>query len=156
MDALCNRVSVRFCAETHRRAADVLRDELYRAIHIEKRPFDEIAEESGVPKRTVRSYMDATEAREPSVSNALSIACVLGERSVNALLSVIGYGGAKPLDEPEDEKADAVIHQALPAVADLVVLAHDGIQRHERKPARRLADTIVSAVLPYSSVGAAA
>ena len=98
------------------RVIETLRPILRAAVVIERRfTAEQLAELSGVKTRAIRSYMaqDEGEAREPSLSSALSLAVVLGPAAVNSILSIIGYGGAKALDdadEPQPMQDLSLIH----------------------------------------------
>jgi hypothetical protein len=120
---------------------------------------EQIAEASQVPVRTIRSYManDPGEVREPTLSNALSIAVVLGKPAVNAVLALIGYGGAAPFDEPDPVApmqlvADGMKHFAV--IADAA--ADNRIDHTEEERTRAAADGIIATFLPLSSAGKSA
>lgn len=142
------------------RVIDIVRPMLRNATVVSRRfTVEQIAEQSGVPIRTVRSYManDASEVREPTLSNALSIACVLGPMAVNGVLALIGYGGAKPLDEADEMQPMAMAATALASLSTIATAAADGRIDHSERPAcRQAADTIIATLLPISSVGSAA
>ncbi|WP_390549831.1 hypothetical protein [Qipengyuania sp. MTN3-11] len=96
------------------------------------------------------------EGKEPSLSNALSIACVLGARAINGVLSIIGYGGAKPLDEADEVNPNLIIASLLPHVSTIALAAADGRIDHIEKPGcTTAADQIIATVMPLSSAGAA-
>ena len=111
-----------------------------------------LEEISGVPARTIKSYR--VEGREPSLSNALSLALALGPRAVNSILSLIKYAG-QPLDEVEEPIPPAQIMAAvLPHLSTIASAAADGRVDHTEAPAcRAAADAIIAAVLPLSSAG---
>src|ERR1700741_2671349 len=60
---------------------------------------------SGVSGRAIKSYR--VEGKEPSLSNALSLAVVLGPRAMNSILAIIGYS-ATPLDEADEINPNAI------------------------------------------------
>jgi hypothetical protein len=146
---------------TRDRVIDVVRTCLRNAIVVQRLyTAEQIAEMSGVPRRTILSYManDPGEAREPTLSNALSIACVLGQGPVNSVLALIGYGGAVPLDEADDEMAPgAVVAGLVEQLHKFASAASDGRFYHIERPIlRKASDEILTIVTPFSSVGAAA
>lgn len=141
------------------RVIETLRTELRTATVVERRlTAEQIAQQSGVSIRTVRSYManDAGEVREASLSAALSIAVVLGGRSINALLALIGYGGAAPLDEmAEDCPLDSAV-AATQALSTFLAMAADRrIDHTERTDARHAVDMVIAELTPWSSAGQA-
>jgi hypothetical protein len=140
------------------RVIETVRRELHIAVNIERRfTVEQISIASGVPVRTIRTYManDEGEAREPCLSNALSIVCVLGARAVNSMLALIGYSGSA-LDEPEALQpmklvADAISHLSVIGNA----AADNRIDHHEEPETTRAADMLIATVLPLSSAGKA-
>ena len=54
---------------------------------------EELSEASGVDARAIKSYR--VEGREPSLSRALSLLCVLGGGDLNRILNLVGYS-ARP------------------------------------------------------------
>ncbi|NIJ24813.1 helix-turn-helix domain-containing protein [Sphingomonas japonica] len=119
---------------------------------------EQVAATSGVPVRTVRSYManDETEVREPTLSNALSIACVLGPVAVNGVLALIGYGGAKPLDEPDAIQPMQIVATGMQHFAVIAEAAADNrIDHTEEQRTTEAADGIIATFLPLSSAGRA-
>jgi len=140
------------------RVIEVMRRELRTAIYVEKRFSDagEIVTASGVPLRVVRSYManDPGEVREACLSNALSIAVVLGQRTVNAVLSLIGYGGAEPLDEPDTDEPMVLTADIMSNAAVIAKAAARGKIRHtDERAVKEAADHIVQDALKLSSIG---
>lgn len=109
---------------------------------------------SGVPARTIKSYR--RDGKEPSLSNALSLAVVLGPRALNALLALIGYV-ARPLDEADDLNVGALIATGLSHFSTIATCAADGQIDHIEAPRCRVAaDELIATVMPLSSAGAAA
>lgn len=114
----------------------------------------DIARDSGVRLNTIRGWIE--EGKEPSLSKALSVAVVLGERAVNAVLAIIGYGGACPLDEPGRVNPMRLVADCMEPFSVLARAAADGrIDHTEEEPCREAADTIIATVLPLSSAGQA-
>lgn len=109
-----------------------------------------LGELSGVPSRTIKSYR--VEGREPSLSNALSLAVVLGPRAVNSILSLIQYA-ARPLEDASGAIPPAqIIASVLPHLSVIATAAADGRVDHTEEPAcQAAADAIIAAVLPLSS-----
>lgn len=109
---------------------------------------------SGVPARTIKSYR--AEGKEPSLSNALSLAVVIGPKALNPLLALIGYV-AKPLDEADALNPNLIVASILPHVSTIATAAADGrIDHLERPNCQQAADQIIEAVMPLSSAGDAA
>lgn len=110
---------------------------------------------SGVPARTIKSYR--VDGKEPCLTNVLSLACVLGAPAVNALLALIGYGGATPLDEADDLNVNAIVAAGLAQFSIIATAAADGRIDHLEMPGcREAADQIIATVLPLASAGEAA
>lgn len=105
---------------------------------------------TGVPARTIKSYR--VEGKEPCLTNALSIACVLGKDAINAVLAIIGYGGATPLDEADDLKPAEMIATGLRNIAVIATAAADGRIDHIEEPiCTNAADELIATFLPLSS-----
>lgn len=142
------------------RVIDVVRPVLRNATVVSKRfSVEQIAELSGVPLRTVRSYManDASEVREPTLSNALSIACVLGPVAVNGVLALIGYGGAAPLEEGDARQPIQMLIRGAQGWATITRCAADNRIDHIEEPdMTAAADMLIAELVPYSSAGRAA
>ena len=156
------RESAERCAiVTRDRVIDCVRREL-RVVVIVKRTMtvEQISQASGVAVRAIRSYMDNddTEVREPPTSAMLSIAVVLGAGCVNAVLALIGYGGAEPLDEPDEEAPAEIVADMMTEVAIIAGAAARGKTRinHQDEPAvKEAADRIVQDALKLSSIAGA-
>jgi len=156
------RESAKRCAiVTRDRVIDCVRRELRIVVTVEKTmTVEQISSASGIEVRTVRTYManDPTEAREPSTSALLSIAVVLGARCVNAVLSLIGYGGAEPLDEPDEAEPMAIAADMMTEVAIITQAAARGKGRinHQDAPAvEKAANQLVHDALKLSSIAEA-
>lgn len=138
------------------RVTVLLRSLLQSRVNIERlMTVEQVSQLSGVKVRAIRSYManDPLEVREPPLSNALSIAVVLGAPAVNAVLSLIGYGGAQPLDEPDAIAPGTIVAELITHTAPIARAAADGRFDHTEKPiTRAAADAIIQAVLPLSSM----
>lgn len=141
------------------RVTDAVRLALHIAVNVERRfTVLELSAQSGVKVRAIRSYMsqDEIEVREPSLSAALSLALVLGPRAVNAILSIIGYGGAKPMADEDELPPMEIIAAVVAPLNTLVQAAADNRFDHtERAACRDAADQIIAAVMPLSSAAEA-
>jgi hypothetical protein len=141
------------------RVIDVIRREVRVCVIVERKmTVEALSEASGVGVRTIRTYManDASEAREPCLSNALSLACVLGSRAVNAILALIGYSGS-PLDEPEAIQPMRIVADAIGHLSVISNAAADNNIDHTEEPeTTKAADALIATVLPLSSAGRAA
>ena len=139
---------------------ETLRRQIHRAINMPPRPFTRptLAKESGVNVHTIDAMLsrDAAKHRRVALADAFSIAAVLGEDAVNALLADIGYGGAKALDEAEEAHP---MHDMVTAVGALNVFAQaavdDRIDHTEAEAVRDASDLLIATFLPYSSHGGA-
>lgn len=144
------------------RVIDVMRREIRTALFVEKCFADvaALASAAGIEKRALRTYMDneQTEAREPCSSAMLSLAVVLGPRCVNAVLSLIGYGGAEPLDEPDAAEPMTLAGDMMTELAIITQAAARGKGRinHQDAPAvEKAANQIVADALKLSSIAEA-
>lgn len=145
------------CAIVSRdRVTGLLRSLLHARVIVERSmSVETIATLSGVKARAIRSYMasDPAELREPPLHAALSIAVVLGKGAVNAILSLIGYGGAHPLDEPDDCAPGVIVAELVENTSVIARAAADGRFDHTEKPTtKKAADAIIAVVLPISSM----
>ena len=114
---------------------------------------DALSAASGVPARTIKSYR--VEGKEPSLSNALSLACVIGPRALNPILALIGYV-ARPLDEADSLCVNTLVANGLQAFSTIATAAADGRIDHTEAPAcQEAADMLIATVLPLSSAGKA-
>lgn len=140
------------------RVIDTMRGELRTAIIVQRRmTVEEVSAASGVPVRTIRTYManDPAEVREPCLSAALSVAVVLGGRAVAALMALIGYSGT-PLDEPDPLQPMLLAATAMQHLSTIATAAADGRIDHTEMPGcREAADMLIATVLPLASAGAA-
>lgn len=114
---------------------------------------DALSDASGVSARCIKSYR--VEGKEPSLANALSLACVIGPRAINPILNLIGYQ-ARPLDEADEAAPGMIVATLLKHSATIAAAAADGRFDHIEEPeCREAADGIIASVLPLSSAGAA-
>lgn len=141
------------------RVIGAVRMALRNAIIVERSvTVEQLSGAAGVPVRTIRSYManDPGEVREPTLSNALSIACVLGPRAVNAVMALIGYS-ARPLEDEEGDCPMQVTAQGMAHLSVIATAAADGrIDHIERPGVRNAADMLIQIMTPLSSAGDAA
>lgn len=106
---------------------------------------------TGIPARTVKSYR--IDGKEPSLSTGLALLGALGPDAVNAMLSTIGYTGAKPIDGADTLDPRQLVAQILPHVATIATAAADGRIDHNEGPGcTQAADCIIATVLPLSSM----
>ena len=139
------------------RLRGVLRRQIHIAVNVTRSiRRDDLARESGVNVHTIDAITttDPAKQRKVKLADALSIAAVLGEGCVNALLSEIGFSGAKPVGEGEQGSCTKLAAKALQGVTVLVSAAADGVIDHTEEPAvRDAADMLIATVMPYSSAG---
>lgn len=113
-----------------------------------------IATASGVKRDTIKGWL--SDGKEPTLSKALSVAVVIGERAVNTILSLIGYGGATPLDEPDQVNPAQIVASGLADFSVIATAAVDGRIDHTERPAcEEAADNLIATLLPISSAGKA-
>ncbi len=140
------------------RIRNKLRQEIDRAINLDRSTTRaQIAQDSGVNIHTIDSITtrDVAKHRRICASEALSIAWVLGERCVSALISTIGYV-ARPLDDADELQPMAIAAGALAQLSIIATAAADGRIDHTEAPScRDAADAIIATVLPLSSAGGA-
>lgn len=116
-----------------------------------KHTDDQLSALTGVPARTLKSYR--IEGKEPSLSNALSIAVVLGDGAVNAILSTIRYS-AQPLEKANDTRLSDVTPKMLTYIAIIAkALADHRIDHVEWPDVREAADGLIETAAPLSSSG---
>lgn len=139
------------------RIRNVLRREIDRAINIDRTlSRAELAEASGVNVHTIDSIKSTDTAKHRSIhaSVAFSLAWAMGERAVNALLSVIAFGNARSLDEAE---ADCPLDSAVTAMGALSrfmgAAADRRIDHMEERDATEACDIIIAELMPFSSAG---
>lgn len=100
--------------------------------------------------RRLKSYVH--EGKEPPLSVALSIGLVLGKPAVNAVLSLIAYGGASPLDEADPSQPMLIVANAMRHLSVIGVAAADGRIDHTEAPdTTKAADMIIAELVPLSS-----
>lgn len=137
------------------RAKETMQRLLHVAVHVDRRfTVDQIAEAAGLTTSAVSSYLSSRpEAqRQASFGAAMSIALVLGERAVNQMLALIGYGGAAPLDELQEDCPLGSAVVAAQGVASFLAMAADGRIDHNEAPGARAAvDMVIAELTPWSS-----
>lgn len=134
---------------SHQSVCDVMAA-LLRAAAL-KHTDDQLSALSGVPARTIKSYR--IEGKEPSLSNALSIAIVLGDGAVNSILSIIGYS-ARGLEQSDEPCPMQLTADAMKGLAVIASAAADGRIDHLEAPVvRENADAVIRAMAPLSTAG---
>ena len=138
------------------RAREALRRELDRAINVEHTlTRAQLASESGVNIHTVDQLLsrDPGKQRRVCLADALSLASVLGERTVSALIAPIGYAAHRPDEAPDDAPMLIAAH-GMAQLATIAAAAADGrIDHTERPGVEEAADLLIATVLPLSSAG---
>lgn len=136
-----------------------LAGEIHRFLNVEKKMTRQsLADAAGVNVHTIDALRKTDEGkRKVTTAQMLSLCCVMGERRVNGLLSHIGYGGATPLDEPDDLNLPDIIASGLRNMSVVANAAADGRIDHLEGPlVQEAADQIIATYLPLSSAGRAA
>jgi hypothetical protein len=138
----------------------VLHGQMHKAMKVQHRfTRTSLSAESGVNVHNM-DQINASQGekhRRVALEDALSIAVVLGEGAVNALLATIGYGGAKPLDEPDAMQPVQIAMIAMQQVGRIAKAAADNRIDHIEEPdTTEAADILIATVLPLSSAGRAA
>ena len=137
---------------------ETLRRQIDRAINITPRAFTRtsLAQESGVNVYTIDSILSRDEAkhRRIALADALSIAQVLGERAVNAILADIGFAFARPAGDADEMQPTIMAATALAKLSVIATAAADGRIDHLEMPAcRDAADELIATIKPISSMG---
>lgn len=142
------------------RIRNVLRREIDRAINVDRDTTRaQLAEDSGVNIHTIDSITtrDVAKHRRIAIEDAFSLAYVLGERTVNALLSTIAYRGAHPANEADE---DCPLDSAVVAMHNLTRFmdaAKDRRIDHQEEPnATAAVDMVIAELTPWSSAGKSA
>lgn len=140
------------------RLRDALRRQIDRAINIDHDfTREQLAEDSGVNIYTIDAIMsrDVAKHRRIKLDDAMSLAWVIGDRAVNALVAVIGFI-ARRADEPGTVSCAQIVADGLADFSIIAAAAADGrIDHTEVEPCRRAADHLIATVLPLSSAGRA-
>lgn len=158
--AVASRASVaEFMLVSPDSVTGVLYRQLQAAVNVSPRRFtvEQLSIESGVSVACIRSYMkgSAEERKEASLSKALSLAVVLGPRTVNSIMALIGYT-AQAMDEPDTVQPMQVVANGLQQFSVIADAAVDNrITPDERDRVRDAADALIATVLPISSQGQA-
>lgn len=136
------------------RLRNILRTSLHIAINVDRELTREtLAAQSGVNIYTLDAITSRDPAKHRSVKAAdmMSIAVVLGPRTVNAVLSSIGYA-ATNLDDAAAHSPALDAANMMGEVARFAKCAADNIIDHTEEPeTTEAADNIISLALPYSS-----
>jgi hypothetical protein len=138
------------------RIRDTLRRQIERAYNVD-RSFSRatLASESGVSVHTLDQIMSRNpeKKRRVTMEDAFSIAQLLGDRAVSALLSTIGYT-ARRMDEPNALQPMLIAATAMAHLSTIATAAADGRIDHTEQPGcQEAADMIIATVLPMSSAG---
>jgi hypothetical protein len=138
------------------RIRDTLRRQIERAYNVD-RSFSRatLASESGVSVHTLDQIMSRNpeKKRRVTMEDAFSIAQLLGDRAVSALLSTIGYT-ARRMDEPDALQPMLIAATAMAHLSTIATAAADGRIDHTEQPGcQEAADMIIATVLPMSSAG---
>lgn len=134
---------------------NLVQDELQRILRAAQVRFtdDELSELSGIGPRALRCYR--TEGKEPVLSRALALLCVLGTSDLNRILNLIGYV-ARPTDESDRLECGEALATTLSHVSAFASFAADGRIDHTEEPhAKAAADGAIEALVPYSSLAGA-
>lgn len=133
-----------------------IRLELDRAINIERRfTRTQLAESSGVNIHTIDAMLSRNpdKHRRLALEDAMSLAWVLGERAINAVLAIIGFI-ASPLDDPDEVQPMQIVADAIGHLGVISRAAADNRIDHTEEPeTREAADQLIATVLPLSSAG---
>jgi hypothetical protein len=139
------------------RLREPIRRELDRAINIERRlTRGELAEASGVNIHTIDQLLSRSpeKQRRVALEDAASLAWVLGERAINAVLASFGFGGARPLDAEDSQQPMMIVANAMRHLSVIGKAAADGRIDHVEEPdTTEAADMIIAELAPLSSAG---
>jgi len=141
------------------RIRNKLRERIHRAMHVERRFTREtLATETGVNIHTIDAITshDVAKHRRIATEDALSIAYVLGDGAINALLNLFGYGSAQPIDCPDPSRPMVIVASCMKHFAVIADAASDDrIDHTEEAPVADAADHLIALVTPLSSAGRA-
>jgi len=142
---------------SHDSVTEVVRRQLHTAIVVRRRfTAEQLANDSGVSVSAIRSYMRNDGPKEPCLSTALSLAVVLGQPAVSAIMALIGYTAA-PQDEPDQIQPMQIVAGCLTQLGVIGRAAADNRIDHVEEPdTMAAADLLIATVLPLSSAGKAA
>lgn len=133
-----------------------LNAEIHRFLHIERvMSREQLASSAGIKVSLLDALRKTGEGRRKlSPGVALSLCCVMGDRRVNGLLSMIGYGGAHALDQSAEPDVRDLVANILPHLAVLGEAAKDGRIDHTEEPVTQpAADLMIAQLIPFSSLG---
>lgn len=138
------------------RLRSMLRREIDRTINITRDlTRAELAASSRVNIHTIDQILsrDVAKHRRIALEDALSIAWVLGEQTVNAILATIGYV-AGPLEDADVLQPMQIVAESMGHIAIIARAAADGrIDHTEEMETTEAADLLIATVLPLSSTG---
>ncbi len=143
-------------AVSDERIRNALRTEISRAITLDHSwTRTALADAAGVNLATIDGILtrDVAKHRRIKADAAFSLAWVLGERAVNALIAAIGFGGARPLDADEDCPLDSAVKASAALSVFLTAAADRRIDHVEERMATEAADMIVAELAPFTSAG---
>lgn len=136
------------------RMRNVLREQIKLSLHIDRTETRQtLSDKSGVNIYQIDAILsrDPAKHRPLHANEALSIAFVLGDRAVQALMALIGYA-ATSLDDAEAHGPAMVAVELMENVARFARCAADNIIDHTEKPTTtEAADNVINLALPYSS-----
>jgi hypothetical protein len=99
---------------------------------------------------------DAAKRRRLAIEDAFSLAYVLGDAAVNALLATMNWHGS-PNGDPNAVSPAQIVAEGLADFSVIAAAAADGRFDHtEIEPCREAADHLIATLLPLSSSGRAA
>lgn len=152
MASLCNAADD-VGVVTHDRVTSLVRGLLSAAVAPGSAwTYDSLGAACRLSPRRLKSYVH--EGKEPPLSAALSIGLVLGKPAVNAVLSLIGYGGAAPFDEPAHSQPMQIVANGMKHFAVIASAAADNVIDHtEERQTEAAADALIAEILPLSSAG---
>lgn len=132
----------------HDRVCSILAT-LLRGAFAKGQTDDVLSAATCISPRTIKSYR--VDGKEPSLSNALSLLAALGPAAMNAVLGVVEYGGAAPLDEIGRADPRRIVADLLPHVSTIAAASADGrIDHTEQSACENAANHIIAAVAPLT------
>jgi hypothetical protein len=116
--------------------------------------YESLGAATRLSPRRLKSYVH--EGKQPPLNVALSLGLVLGKGAVNGVLSLIGYGGAAPFDEPAQSQPMQIVANGMKHFAVIANAAADNrIDHTEERETTEAADALIAEILPLSSAGKA-
>jgi len=137
---------------------DAAENHIYRCISLligrgRKYSVADVAFSTGIPERTVASWIATEDRRQPKAGPLLVLCGFLGPDFTSKLIGQVGQV-AQHIDNAGSRRPNEIVRDVLSSLAVIGEAASDGRIDHTEAPAcREAADRIIAAVVSLSSVG---